>query len=171
MVRPNAKTSGSTSVACWLPELVNGSVLTRVSVTFAPAASGPLAGCANSSPDIASMAAPKRTGGVMAGKGDPFAEKVSLEYQTISRQQRSSEREAAGCSSCDGFRVSSQVRLLLVRWIPGFIREIGCGFGNPSHRLRAATLRPAELSHCGTMADHEDVCAVRPRAAGVGVAR
>src|SRR5215467_13521124 len=37
-VLPAAKVSGSTSVACWLVEFVNGSLLTRVSVTLAVAA-------------------------------------------------------------------------------------------------------------------------------------
>src|ERR671930_303145 len=36
-VEPDAKVSGSTSVACWLVVLVNGSALTRVSGTFARA--------------------------------------------------------------------------------------------------------------------------------------
>src|SRR6476620_8774209 len=34
-VEPNANVSGSTSVACWLDVFVNGSALTRVSVTLA----------------------------------------------------------------------------------------------------------------------------------------
>src|SRR3954454_7848009 len=37
-VLPNANVSGSTSVACWLVEFVNGSLLTRVSGTLASAA-------------------------------------------------------------------------------------------------------------------------------------
>ena len=37
-VDPEAKVSGSTSVACWLVGLVNGSALTRVSGTLAEAA-------------------------------------------------------------------------------------------------------------------------------------
>src|SRR5215471_21314427 len=37
-VLPAAKVSGSTSVACWLVEFVNGSLLTCVSVTLALAA-------------------------------------------------------------------------------------------------------------------------------------
>src|SRR5919197_110412 len=36
-VEPKAKVSGSTSVACWLVVLVNGSALTRVSGTLARA--------------------------------------------------------------------------------------------------------------------------------------
>src|SRR6478752_5317282 len=40
-VLPNAKVSGSSSVACWLEELVNGSALTGVNATFAPATPEP----------------------------------------------------------------------------------------------------------------------------------
>src|SRR5437762_2739896 len=40
-VLPNAKVSGSTSVACWLVGLVNGSELTRVRGTFACAGAAP----------------------------------------------------------------------------------------------------------------------------------
>jgi len=36
-VEPEANVSGSTSVACWLEALVNGSALTRVSRTWAAA--------------------------------------------------------------------------------------------------------------------------------------
>ncbi len=42
MVEPKEKVSGSTSVACWLEELVNGSVLSSVSVTFACAVVVPI---------------------------------------------------------------------------------------------------------------------------------
>src|SRR5260370_21096549 len=100
MVRQKAKTSGSTSVACWLPALVNGSVLTRVRNTVRPVVEIAVAGCANTAPDMASKAAPKRAGGVMADKGDPFADEVSLEYQTTSRQERSSEGAHAGTLTC-----------------------------------------------------------------------
>src|SRR5579863_5248397 len=76
--------SGSTSVACWVLALVNGSVLTRVSVTGCPAA-----GLANSRLETASRAAPK----LEAGKDSPFTRRI---YYRLSARVGNLDRVLAG---------------------------------------------------------------------------
>ncbi len=70
IVEPFENVSGSTSVACWLVLLLNGSELIIVSVTFAAAGTAPTATAARAAP-AASHARRARTGKNLVNMSDP----------------------------------------------------------------------------------------------------
>ena len=78
--------SGSTSVACWLVALVNGSVLTRVSATAAPAVN----------PELLRELA-RATGGLAFTAGDDAA--LASSFERIRAELSASELRVVGTTA------------------------------------------------------------------------